>query len=72
MMTKQIEIHGQRVRLFSSDEGHTWSSSPRPIDAYSQRKLMSRLELQKSFARIDKRQDPALSEIENSMNFIGR
>ena len=35
MMTKQIEIHGQRVRLFSSDEGHTWSSSPRPIDAYS-------------------------------------
>jgi hypothetical protein len=70
MMTKQIEIHGQRVRLFSSAEGRTWSSSPRPIDAYSQRKLMSRLELQKSFARIDKRQDPDLSEVENSMNFI--
>ena len=26
-MTKQIEIHGQRVQLYSLDEGHTWSSS---------------------------------------------
>jgi hypothetical protein len=57
-MTKQIVIHGQRVRLFSSDEGRTWSSSPRPIVAYSQRKPLLRLELQKSFARIDQRHDP--------------
>jgi hypothetical protein len=27
-MTKQIEIHGQRVELYSPDKGRTWSSSP--------------------------------------------
>ena len=51
-MTKQIEIHGQRVRLFSSDKGRTWTSSPRPTAEYSQGTMMLRLELQKSFARI--------------------
>jgi len=51
-MTKQIEIHGQHVQLFSLDEGHTWSSSPQSIVAYGQRKTMLRLELQKRFERI--------------------
>jgi hypothetical protein len=70
-MTKQIEIHGQRVKVYSSDEGRTWSSSPRPIVVYSQRKMW-RLELQRSFARIDERHDPDLSEVEIPMKFIRR
>ena len=37
-MTKKIEIHGQRVQLYSLDEGRTWSSSPQSIIAYGQRK----------------------------------
>ena len=57
-MTKQIEIHGQRVQLYSLGEGHTWSSSPQSIVAYGQRKTMLRLELQKRFSRIDEMQDP--------------
>lgn len=56
-MTKQIEIYGQPVQLYSLDEGHTWASSPQSIVAYGQRKTMLRLELQKSFERIDKIQD---------------
>lgn len=72
MMTKQLEIHGQRLRLFSSDEGRTWSTSPRPSVAYSQRMTMLRKELQKSFARIDERHDPELSEVESQISFIGR
>lgn len=52
-MTKRIAIHGQRVDLYSLDEGHTWSSSPQSIVAYRQRKTMLRLELQKRFERID-------------------
>ena len=57
-MTKQIETHGQRVELYSLDEGHTWSSSPQSIVAYGQRKTMLRWELQKGFERIDGMQDP--------------
>jgi hypothetical protein len=57
-MKKQIEIHGQRVQLYSLDEGRTWSSSPQSIVAYGQRKTMLRLELQKRFERIDGMQDP--------------
>jgi hypothetical protein len=57
-MTKQIEIKGQRVKLYSSDKGRTWSSSPQSIVAYGQRKTMLRLELQKRFERIDEMQDP--------------
>ena len=57
-MTKQIEIHGERVQLHSVDEGRTWSSSPQSIVAYGERKTMLRLELQKRFARIDESQDP--------------
>jgi hypothetical protein len=74
-MTKQIEIHGQRVPLYSLDEGLTWSSSPQSIVAYGQRKTMLRLELQKRFARIDRMQDPDpnnSSEFEISRNRIGR
>ena len=36
-MTKKIEIHGQRVRLYSLDEGRTWASSQQSIIAYGQR-----------------------------------
>ena len=56
-MTKEIEIHGQRVKLYSPDDGRTWSSSPQSIVAYGQRKELLRLELQKRFERIDARQD---------------
>jgi hypothetical protein len=74
-MMKQIEIHGQRVELYSSDKGRTWSSSPQSIVAYGQRKTMLRLELQKGFARIDEMQDPDpnnIAELEIPMNLIGR
>ena len=56
-MTKQIEIHGQRVELYSPDKGRTWSSSPQSIVAYGQRKKMLRLELQKGFERIAEMHD---------------
>jgi hypothetical protein len=56
-MMKQIEVHGQRVELYSPDEGRTWSSSPQSIVAYGRRKKMLRLELQNSFARIDEMRD---------------
>jgi len=56
-MIKQIEIQGQRVKLYSSDQGRTWSSSPQSIVAYGQRKKMLRLELRKRFERMDARQD---------------
>ena len=52
-MTKQIEIHGQRVQLYSFDDGRTWSSTTQSIVAFGQRKTLLRLELQKSFERID-------------------
>jgi hypothetical protein len=74
-MMKQIEIHGQRVELYSPDKGRTWSSSPQSIVAYDQRKTMLRLELQKRFARIDEMQDPDpnnIAELEIPMNLIGR
>jgi hypothetical protein len=58
-MTKEIEIHGRRVKLYSLDEGRTWSSSPQAIVAYGQRKTMLRLDLQKSFERIDVMPTPA-------------
>jgi hypothetical protein len=57
-MTKQIEIHGQPVQLYSLDEGHTWSSSRESIIAYGQRKTTLRLELQKRFERVDGLQYP--------------
>ena len=72
-MTKQIKIHGQRVQLYSLDEGRTWSSSPQAIAAYGQRQTMLRLELQKRFERIDGMQDPEpnnIAELEIPMSFI--
>ena len=53
VMKKIIEIHGQRVELYSRDEGRTWSSNPQLIVAYEQRREMLRLEIQQKFARID-------------------
>lgn len=52
-MKKIIEIHGQRVELYSLDEGRTWSSNPQSILAYDQRRESLRLEIQQKFARID-------------------
>jgi len=57
-MTKRIEVHGQRVKLYSLDKGRTWSSSPQSIVAYGQRKQMLRNDLKKRFERIDDIQDP--------------
>jgi hypothetical protein len=57
-MTKQIEIHGQRVKLYSTDKGRTWSSSPQSIVAYGQREKTLSLELRKRFERMDNIQDP--------------
>ena len=73
-MTKQIEIHGQRVRLYSLDEGRTWSSSPQSIVAFGQRKTMLRLELQKRFERIDGMPDPTIeiSRLGRSLNNVGQ
>jgi hypothetical protein len=73
-MTKQIEIHGKRVQLYSFDEGRTWSSSPQSIVAYGQRQTVLRLELQQRFARIDEMQDPdpnSITEFEIPRSFIG-
>ncbi len=54
-MVKEIESHGQRIKLYSSDNGRTWSSTPQSITAYEQRKTTLRRELQKSFERIDRK-----------------
>ena len=62
-MTKQIKIHGQRVDLYSLDDGRTWSSSPQSIIAYGQRKKMLRVELQKSFERMDEMAEPNSNNI---------
>lgn len=53
-MVKEIESHGQRIKLYSSDNGRTWSSTPQSIIVYEQRKTRLRWELQKSFAQIDR------------------
>jgi hypothetical protein len=73
-MRKQIEIHGQRVKLYSSDKGCTWSSSQQSIVAYGQRKMMLRLELQKRFERIDEMQRDQINsaELEIPMRLIGQ
>jgi hypothetical protein len=62
-MMKQIEIHGQRVELYSPDKGRTWSSSSQSITAYGRRKKTLILELQKSFERIDSIQEPEPNRI---------
>jgi len=73
-MTKQIQIHGRRVQLYSLDNGRTWSSSPQSVVAYRQRQQTLRLDLQKRFARIDDMQDPdpnTIAEIDLSSSTIG-
>jgi len=57
-VVKQIYIQGQRVKLYSSDKGRTWSSSPQSIVAYGQRQQALRGELRKAFERLDYLQDP--------------
>lgn len=57
-MIKQIDVHGQRVKLYSSDNGRTWSSSPQSIVAYGHRKQLLRCDLQKAFARLSDIPDP--------------
>ena len=64
-MTKEIEIYGRRVRLYSLDKGRTWSSSPQAIAAYTERKTMLRLDLQKSFQRIDAMAEPAKAVVQH-------
>lgn len=74
-MTKQVDIKGQRVQLYSLDRGRTWSSSPQSIVAYGLRMTLLRRELQKSFERIDGMQDPDpnnISELAIPRSFIGR
>jgi hypothetical protein len=74
-MMKQIEIHGQRIEVYSPDKGRTWSSNPRSIVAYGQRKRMLRLELQKGVERIDGMQDADpnyFGELEIPKSLIGR
>jgi hypothetical protein len=74
-MTKQIEVHGRRVELYSLDGGRTWSSSPQSIIAYGQRKTMLRLELQKSFERMDEMPEPNshnITEIEVPLRSLRR
>lgn len=52
-MKKIIKIHGQRVVLYSSDEGHSWSSNPQSTIGDGQREEILRGELKQRFARID-------------------
>ena len=58
-MMKHIKVQGQRVKLYSQDGGHTWSSNPQLIIGYGRRKKISRLEFQKRFERIDERKELA-------------
>ena len=72
-MMKQIKVHGQRVELYSLDEGRTWSSNPQSIVAYGLRKELLRLELQDTFARIDKMRDldpDSFSELDTPKSLI--
>ena len=55
---KQIGINGQRFEFYSPDKGRTWSSNPRSIVAFGQRKKTLSLELRKRFERMDNIQDP--------------
>lgn len=54
-MVKEIESYGQLIKLYSLDNGRTWSSTPQSIAAYEHRKTRLRRELQKSFERIDRK-----------------
>jgi hypothetical protein len=73
-MKKIITIHGQRVELYSSDDGHSWSSNPQSTIGYGQREEILRGELTQRFARIDGMQPAPHSEVgfEMSNRFVGR
>jgi hypothetical protein len=74
-MTKKIVIHGQRVKLYSSDEGHTWTSKPQSDVGYGPTLTLQRLELQKQFEHIDGRHDHDpndTAEFDIPMSFIRR
>lgn len=62
-MIKRVEVHGQWIKLYSIDEGRTWSSSPQLIVAYGRRKQTARLDLQKTFERLGDIQDADPSPI---------
>jgi hypothetical protein len=62
-MIKRIEIHGERVKLYSFDNGRTWSSNPQGIVAYGQRKQILRGDLQKAFERLNDVQDPEANTV---------
>ena len=56
-MTKEIEIHGQRVQVYSLDKGQNLVEQP-PIDrCLWTKKIDAALELQKRFERLDAMQD---------------
>lgn len=57
-MIKLIDVHGRRVKLYSADNGRTWSSSPQSIIAYGHRKQLLRGDLQKAFERLPDISDP--------------
>ena len=57
-MIKLIDVHGRRVKLYSSDNGRTWSSSPQAIIAYGYRKQLLRGDLQKAFECLPDISDP--------------
>ena len=70
---KEIKIHGQRVKLYSTDEGRTWTSKPQSDVSYGPSLTLQRLELQKQFERIDGRQnrDPGdIAEFDIPMSFL--
>ena len=46
-MIKRIEIHGQRIKLYSVDYGHTLTTSPQAVLVYKSRQQLLRLELQR-------------------------
>ena len=73
-MKKIITIHGQRVELYSSDDGQSWSSNPQSTFDYGQREEILRGELKQRFARIDGMQPAPNIEVEFDMpsRFAGR
>jgi hypothetical protein len=74
-MFKQVKVNGQRVKLYSIDNGRTWSSSPQSIVAYAQRKEFLRRDLQKAFGRPIEIQEPdpnAVVELASGKSLWGR
>lgn len=51
-MMKQIELYGQCFELYSADGGRTWSSDPRSIVAYEQRRELALAGVREAFGRM--------------------